>query len=164
MPNLLPPIDQIELTRARYAALGYTPYSWVRSTMPPPFVPLRKPVSTSKLTLIASGGVYVTGQVAFHHRDDLSVRVIDTDTPTSALRTSHFAYDQSDARADPNVVFPKDTLKRLVGVGLLGALAQRAYTFMGGIYSARKVRELLAPVLIRRLQEDQTELALLVPV
>ncbi len=164
MPNRLPPIDQIELTRARYAALGYTPYSWVRNTTPPPFVPLRKPVSASRLTLIASGGVYVAGQVAFHHKDDLSLRIIDTDTPASALRTSHFAYDQSDARADPNVVFPKDTLQRLVRAGVLGALATRAYTFMGGIYSARKVRELLAPALIQRLREDQTELALLVPV
>jgi hypothetical protein len=35
---------------------------------------------------------------------------------------------------------------------------------MGGIYSSRKVRELLAPEIARRLVEDQVDLVLLVPV
>ena len=130
----------------------------------PPFTPLRKPVSESRLALIASGGVYIAGQIAFHHKDDLSFRIVATDTPTSQLRATHFAYDLTDARRDPNVVFPKDTLHRLVGRGLLGALAERAYTFMGGIYSARKVRDLLAPALLERLRHDDIDLALLVPV
>ena len=164
MPNTRPPVDQIALTRARYDALGYPSYQWVHNTGAPPFTPLRKPISKSRLALIASGGVYVAGQVAFHHKDDLSVRIIATDTPTSALRATHFAYDLTDARRDPNVVFPKDTLHRLVRRGLLGALAERAYTFMGGIYSARKVRDLLAPALLARLRRDEVDLALLVPV
>ena len=164
MPNTRPPIDQIALTRARYEALGYTPYQWVHNADTPPFAPLRKPVSESRLALIASGGVYVAGQVAFHHKDDLSLRIVDTDTPTSALRATHFAYDLTDARRDPNVVFPKDTLQRLAKRGVLGELAQRAYTFMGGIYSARKVRDVMAPALLTRLRNDQVDLALLVPV
>lgn len=164
MPNLRPPIDQIALTRARYDALGYPPYGWVHSESAPAFVPLRKPVSESRLTLVGSGGLYLEGQVAFHHKDDLSFRVIDTTSPTGKLRTSHFAYDQTDARADPNVVFPKDTLRRLAARGLLGELAQRAYAFMGGIYSSRKVRDLLAPALVERIRADNPDLVLLVPV
>lgn len=164
MANTRPPIDQIALTHARYDALGYTPYAWVRNPDAPPFARLKKPVSASRLSLIASGGVYAAGQVAFHHKDDLSLRIIASDTPTAELRATHFAYDLTDARADPNVVFPRDTLQRMVHKGLLGALAQRAYTFMGGIYSARKVRELLAPALLQRLREDGTDIALLVPV
>jgi hypothetical protein len=35
---------------------------------------------------------------------------------------------------------------------------------MGGIYSSRKVRELLAPALTERLVVDQVDLVLLVPV
>lgn len=164
MPNTRPPIDQIALTRARYDALGYPPYQWVHNSVAPALAPLRKPVSESKLALIASGGIYVAGQVAFHHKDDLSLRIVATATPTENLRATHFAYDLTDARRDPNVVFPKDTLQRLVKRGLLGALAERAYTFMGGIYSARKVREVLAPALLSRLREDRVDLALLVPV
>jgi D-proline reductase (dithiol) PrdB len=61
------------------------------------------------------------------------------------------------------VVFPLAGLKQLVEKGQLGELAKTAYTFMGGIYSARKVRELIAPAIANRLQRDQVDLALLVP-
>lgn len=164
MPNLRPPVDYIEGTRAIYASLGHEPYRWVRSEDAPPWTPLAKPVSQCRLALVGSGGVYRTGQVAFHHHDDTSFRVIASDTPASELRASHFAYDLSDARRDPNVVFPLDGLRRLVREGLLGGLGPRAYGFMGGIYSSRKVRELLAPALTERLVVDQVDLVLLVPV
>jgi glycine/betaine/sarcosine/D-proline reductase family selenoprotein B len=102
--------------------------------------------------------------VAFHYKDDTSFRVIPTDVCTADLRATHFAYDLTDARQDPNVVFPLDTLRRLVGEGVIGALAPWAYTFMGGIYSARRVREELAPQLTERLLADQVDIVLLVPV
>jgi len=159
-----PPVDYIERTRAQYSALGYPPYRWVESDEPPPFAPVRKPLAESRIGLIASGGLYVAGQVAFHHADDLSYRVIATDTPTESLRATHFAYDLTDARSDPNVVFPIDVLRGLVDEGVIGGLAEAAYTFMGGIYSARKVRDRLAPELTRRMIEDEVDLVLLVPV
>lgn len=159
-----PPVDYMERTRALYSQMGYPSYRWFESTEPPPWTPLRKPLSQSRIGLVASGGLYAAGQIAFHFRDDTSYRVIDTRTPTSALRATHFAYDLTDARSDPNVVFPVDTLRRLMKEGILGELAERAYTFMGGIYSARKVKELLAPALRERLVADGVDLALLVPV
>ena len=79
-------------------------------------------------------------------------------------RISHFAYDTRDARSDPNVVFPIDTLRGLVAEGKLGELAARAYSFMGGIYSSRKVRDTLAPALADRIVQDEVDLVLLVPV
>ncbi len=159
-----PPVDYIQRTRDQYDSLGYGAYRWVEHADSPPFVPLDKPVSACRLALLASGGIYVEGQVAFHFKDDISFRVVDTQTPTGKLRATHFAYDLEDAREDPNVVFPIDSLRALVAEGTLGALAEKAYTFMGGIYSARRVKEILAPELARRLVEDQVDLALLVPV
>ena len=159
-----PPVDYIQRTREQYEALGYGTYRWVEDESTPPFAPLSKPVSESRLALVASGGIYVEGQIAFHYKDDLSFRVIDRDTPTEALRATHFAYDLTDARRDPNVVFPLDPLRALVRAGVLGSLGERAYTFMGGIYSSRKVKEILAPELTRRLVQDQVDLVLLVPV
>jgi D-proline reductase (dithiol) PrdB len=164
MPNTRPPIDYIKRTEEQYSALGYPIYRWVKSAEPPPWAPVRKPLSQSRLGLIASGGIYVTGQVAFHFKDDFSYREVDTTTPASELRIAHFAYDQSDARSDPNVVFPIGTLRGLVAEGALGELAERAYTFMGGIYSSRKVRDKLAPALAERMVRDEVDLALLVPV
>ena len=89
---------------------------------------------------------------------------IDTETPTEKIRATHFAYDLTDARSDPNVVFPLYRLREFVATGEIGSLAPRAYTFMGGIYSSRKVRARLAPAIRERLQPDEVDLALLVPV
>ena len=159
-----PPVEYIARIRDNYAKLGYKPYQWVVNMEPPPWQPLRKPLSKCRLGLIASGGIYVTGQVAFHFKDDTSFRAIPKDVKTTDLRTAHFAYDQTDARQDPNVVFPIDTLRRLVQEGLIGALADHAYTFMGGIYSSRRVREELAPQLTARLLAEKVDVVLLVPV
>ncbi|MGH7858420.1 MAG: glycine/sarcosine/betaine reductase selenoprotein B family protein [Candidatus Binatia bacterium] len=158
------PVDYIPRIRDNYARLGYTPYEWVRSEEPPPWTPLRKPLRECRLGLVASGGIYVAGQVAFHWKDDTSLRVVPSDVATTSLRATHFAYDLADARADPNVVFPIDTLRRLVCEGTIGELGPRAYTFMGGIYSTRRVREELAPALAARLAADRLDAVLLVPV
>ena len=159
-----PPIDYIARTKAQYDALGYASYAWVESETPPAIIPLRKDLSECTLALIGSGGIYQTGQVAFHFKDDYSYREIDAHAPTDNLRATHFAYDLTAARADPNVVFPLDTLRRCVEQKLIGALADKAYAFMGGIYSARKVRDQLAPELVKRLQQDEVDVALMVPV
>ena len=162
--NTRPPIDYIERTREQYAALGYPPYHWVTNPDTPPFTPLRKPLHESTVGLIASGGIYRHGQIAFHYKDDLSYREIPVSTPNSELRISHFAYDTRDAMLDPAVVFPLQTLRELTSVSRIGALARNAYTFMGGIYSSRKVAQLLAPALAARLLKDEVDVAILVPV
>ncbi len=158
------PVDYIARLTRTYEKLGYPAYQWVHSETPPPWAEVRKPLAESRLGLIASGGIYAAGQVAFHFRDDTGIRAIPRDVPTAELRTAHFAYDQTDARSDPNVVFPIDTLRNLVAEGVLGELANHAYTFMGGIYSARRVREEVAPALRQRLQDERVDIALLVPV
>ena len=159
-----PPVDYIKRITANYAALGYKTYQWVHNQDTPPWTPLTKPLSECRLGLIASGGIYVTGQVAFHTKDDFSFRVIPKNVSTADLRTAHFAYDQTDARNDPNVVFPIDTLRRLEAEGVIGELADHAFTFMGGIYSTRKVRESLAPQLTEQLKAERVDVAVLVPV
>ena len=164
MANNRPPVDYIERTREQYNALGYQAYKWVENATPPPWAELHKPLSSCRVGLIGSGGIYQEGQVAFHYRDDLSFRIIDTRDSTTKLRATHFAYDLTDARSDPNVVFPVDTLNALAAEGFIGSLAERAYAFMGGIYSARRVRERLAPALADRVVRDAVDVVLLVPV
>ena len=159
-----PPIDYIQRTREQYDALGYPTYRWVENEGPPPWAPVEKPVRESRVALIGSGGVYTPGQIAYHFKDDASFRVIDADTPERDLHVTHFAYDLADARRDPNVVFPLGTLRRLAADGAVGEVGRHAYGFMGGIYSARRVRDALAPALADRVVDDEVDLALLVPV
>jgi len=158
------PVEYITRIRENYARLGYKPYVWVSNPDPPPWTEPTKPLAECRLGLVASGGIYRSGQVAFHWKDDTSVRAIPTDVPTEELRATHFAYDLTDARRDPNVVFPIDSLRRLVAEGVLGGLTDNAYTFMGGIYSSRRVSEELAPHVTERLLAERADLALLVPV
>ncbi|MBV1906902.1 MAG: glycine/betaine/sarcosine/D-proline family reductase selenoprotein B [Pseudomonadales bacterium] len=162
--NSREPIDYIQRTRDQYDVLGYPPYRWVQHDDEPPWEPLVKPLSECKVGLVASGGIYAEGQIAFHFKDDISLRLITDKVPKSALRISHFAYDHSDARRDPNVVFPRDALNDLADQGFIGSFSERAYTFMGGIYSSSKVRKLIAPELTRRLIADEVDLVILVPV
>jgi D-proline reductase (dithiol) PrdB len=159
-----PPIDYLARTRALYDRLGYAPYRWHHSDDTVPLVRPAVPLAQCRVALLSSGGIYRRGQIAFHHADDVSFRVIPTDTPSSELRATHFAYDLTDARRDPNVVFPLDTLRRLADDGVIGGLGPYAYTFMGGIYSTRRVAETLVPALVERVVADHVDLALLVPV
>lgn len=158
------PVDYIAETRATYDGLGYPPYQWVENEGPPPWTPAEVPLEEASVALLASGGIYQRGQRAFHFKDDASYRVIDTSVSAEDLRIAHFAYDVTDAREDPAVVFPVEALRALIAEGSLGSITPQAFTFMGGIYSARKVREELAPALVERVVDQRPDIALLVPV
>jgi D-proline reductase (dithiol) PrdB len=160
----LPPADYIAETRRLYDGLGYEAYRWAERPDPPPWTEFTTPLATSRVMLVGSGGVYRRGQVAFHTRDDTSIRLIASDTPTSELRTAHFAYDQTDARADANCVFPLDTLRGLVADGLVGELTDHAVAFMGGIYSVRRLETETTPLIVEQARAHEADLVLLVPV
>ena len=158
------PVDYIDLTRKAYSLLGYQSYRWASNENPPSWAPLRKPLSEARLGLIASGGIYRHGQVAFTHKDDVTHREIPTDVDTGELRVTHFAFDLTAARRDPNVIFPIDTLRGLAVDGFIGELAPFALTFMGGIYSQRRLAAELIPAIVERTLDLEVEAVLLVPV
>ena len=160
----LPPADYIKETQRLYSSLGFNDYRWAERAEAPAFVPFSKPLRESRVALVGSGGIYHAGQIAFATADDTSIRAIPSDTPTSELRTAHFAYDQADARTDPNVVFPLDRLNELVADGTIGGVADNAYAFMGGIYSTRRLEAELVPMLLEQLHAAEVDLVLLVPV
>ena len=164
----LPPADYIAETRKLYASLGYDDYRWAERTDTPAWQPVDKPLRSVSVGIIGSGGIYKRGQIAFHTKDDTSVRVIDVDTPSDQLRVAHFAYDQTDARSDPNCVFPLDRLRELVDQGVVGGISPLHFGFMGGVYSTRRLLAETAEILkeqVRRLHDEgQLDVVLLVPV
>ena len=165
MPSTRPPVDYIERTRAQYDALGYPPYHWVENVAPPPWAELTKPLSQCRVGLIGSGGIYKTGQVAFHYKDDTSVRIIDTREPTvDAARHALRVRPHRCAHRPERGVSDRHARTNSRAKALIGSLAERAYAFMGGIYSSRRVRERLAPELANRVVRDGVDVVLLVPV
>lgn len=162
-PANIDAVDYIQKTRDSYASLGYPDYNWAHNPDAPTINPAVQ-LAESRVAVVASGGIYVDGQVAFHHKDDTSHRRIPMDVDVDDLRISHFAYDTDDAKADPNVVLPVEALRALAADGTIGSLSPIGLTFMGGIYSQRKVREDLIPALIDELRELAPDVVLLVPV
>ena len=129
--------------------------------------PITKPIAESNVALVASGGAYTKGQVAFHWEDDTGVRLIPSREPATDVRVTHFAYDLEPAREDPNIVFPTDRLRELVEEKTIGSLATNSIACMGGIYSARRAEEELAPSIldsVSNMPGPPVDLVLLVPV
>jgi len=156
------PIEYIPRTRELYDPLP--PYRWTDNRkLPVPWTPMTKPLAESRVALVASGGVHLASQAPFHFKDDTSIRVVPTATPVSELRIAHFGYPTADAETDPNCVFPLDALKEMVADGTIGALAPEAVTFMGGIYSQRRVEEELVPAVVDRIKQQNVDLCYLVP-
>ncbi len=159
------PVDYIAVTRDTYASLGYSEYRWADNRQEAtPFSTPKKPLSESRVVVIASGGVYAVGDVGFTHKDDVTFREIPMDTPRNELRITHFAYDETSAKADVNAVFPIDAVRTMAANGEIGEVAEVGLTFMGGIYSQRRLHETLVPGIVERVKELEADIALLVPV
>ncbi len=154
------PIDYIPRTRELYA--GFSPYRCVVNE-DVPWAPLNKPLNRCRLALMSSGGVHHRDQQPFHSKDDTSYREIAKDVSADDLRISHFGYRTEDAKRDPNCVFPIERLRELEAEGTIGELADPAYTAMGGVYSARRVREELAPRIVAEILHSGADILYLVP-
>ena len=154
------PVAYMPRTRDLYATQA--PYRWVVNE-DVPWTPLTRPLSQSKIALASSGGAHHRDQPPFHTKDDTSYREISRTVAVGDLRLSHFGYRTEDAKKDPNCVFPIEPMRSLEVEGVIGELADPAYTFMGGIYSARRVREELAPRLIESLRQNNVDVFYLVP-
>jgi D-proline reductase (dithiol) PrdB len=158
------PVRYMDAITERYARLGYTPYRWYHAEDSMPCVPLAKPLSECRIGALTTSGVYAIGQVAFHYKDDASLREIPSDTEDADLRFSHLTQQYLvNAKRDPNCIVPLKALRKLVHNGVIGALADAIFSCMGGIYSQRRVREELIPVLHRRFVEQKVDAVLLAP-
>lgn len=156
------PIDYIPRTRELYDPLP--PYRWSDNREAPvPWTPLSKPLSECRVALASSGGVYIDGQKPFHFKDDASMRIIPTDIDVARLRIAHFGYPTGDASSDPNCVFPIERLREMTADGTIGELAPSAITFMGGIYSQRRVVEDLIPSIVEKVLAENVDLFYIVP-
>jgi D-proline reductase (dithiol) PrdB len=154
------PVEYIPRTRELYNS--YSPYRWTVNRDTPPWTPLSKPIAQAKLAVMTSGGILYGDQPRFH-REDATYRIIPKNATQDELSVWHFGYRTADAEADHNCVFPLARLRELEAEGVIGELADPAYSFMGGVYSARKIRDELAPRIADELKRAHVEAFYLVP-
>jgi D-proline reductase (dithiol) PrdB len=127
-----------------------------------PFTPFDKDLSTATVALVSATGVYPSDQESFPTVDpgDISYRVIDAATETRTLRIAHHHYDHSEADADPNVVFPLDTLRELANEGVIAAVNDKHYSY-GFTTRLRELYEKTFPEIADKIERSKTKLVLL---
>ena len=157
-------VNYMQAIRARYESLGYSPYRWYAADTLPPWRPLTKPLAESRLGLLSTSGAYALGQVAYHYKDDTSLRAIPQEIADEDLRFAHITENYLvDAKRDPQCILPLRALHTLVDAGVVGQLADQVFSCMGGIYSQRRVRDELAPAVLDAMRSQQVDAVLLVP-
>ncbi len=156
-------VPYMQAITERYKAIGYTPYRWFQAGDAPSWTPLAKRLAASRIGVLSTSGAYVLGQVAYHYKDDTSIRGIPSSTDPNDLRFSHVTENYLvGARRDPECLLPLAALRRLVAEGFIGSLADKVFSCMGGVYSQRRVREEIAPALLAGFREQKVDCALLV--
>ena len=156
-------VNYMQAIRARYESLGYTPYRWYEADSAPAWQPLSKPLAAARLGLLSTSGAYALGQVAYHYKDDTSIRALPGNLAEQDVRFSHITENYLvDPKRDPNCILPLAQLRTLRQQGAIGALADQVFSCMGGVYSQRRVREEVAPALLDAFRAEKVDCALLV--
>ena len=163
------PIRYIDRTRNYYLALGYdNPYRWAHF-VDVPFTSLHKPLSESRLGLVSTAAPYQPsvgdqGPGAPYNAAAKFYSVYaDTADRIPDVRISHLGYDRAHTTAaDPNTYFPLARLKEAEAAGRIGSIAARFY----GVPTNRSQRATMeqdCPDILRLCQEDEVDVALIVP-
>ncbi len=133
-----------------------------------PWVQSIKPLRQAKLAMVTTSGIHHQNQPPFDMNDadgDPSYRELDGAKLFAAFQITHDYYDHSDARKDPNIIFPLDRLCELANEGVIGSLAATHYSFMGHI-DGRHIATLVektAREIAGKLKADDVDLVLLTP-
>jgi D-proline reductase (dithiol) PrdB len=143
-------------TRDYYRALGYkSDYVWATFSEVP-FAKLAKPLAKARIALITTAS-----PIDF----DGAKRVWsgDVSDPPTSLYTDNVAWDKESTHTkDRESFLPIDAAKKLATEGLFAGLTARFH----GVpteYSQRKTREEDAPEVVKRIQEDGADAAVLCP-
>jgi D-proline reductase (dithiol) PrdB len=127
-----------------------------------PFTPFDKDLATAIVTLVSATGVYAVDQEPFPTEDpgDVTYRAIDSQTDTRTLRIAHHHYDHSEADADPNIVFPLDSLRELAAEGVIAGVNDKHYSY-GFTTRLKELYEKTFPEIADRIERSKTRLVLL---
>ena len=157
-------VDQLSLP----LRLFLKAYRWRRMD-PVPWTPLSKPLANCRLALVSSAGFIIPGQQPFDESirgGDVSFRDIPFDVDVGTLIDTHRSesFDHRGMQQDPNVAFPIDRVRELVGRRRIAAVNRRHLSFMGSITAPGRLVRDTAPAAARQLVSDGVDVALLVPV
>jgi D-proline reductase (dithiol) PrdB len=121
------------------------------------------PLARRRVAIVTTAGLHRRGDRAFDS-GAADYRVIPGDVTAAGLMMSHSSvnFDRSGFQEDINVVFPIDRLRELAAQGVIGAVADFHYSFMGA--ASIRALEGKARELAGLLKKDRVDAVLLSPV
>ena len=132
---------------------GWDARPWVK---PPPLAQCR-------IAIVTTAGVHRKGDRPFGPGAS-AYRILPGDTKAADLVMSHQSvnFDRTGFQEDHNIAFPLDRLNELAKQGVVGAVADFHYSFMG----ATQIRQLetKAKELAQLLKDDGVDAVLLTPI
>jgi D-proline reductase (dithiol) PrdB len=154
-------------------ALEYLPIMAQSSALKPPRVlvalsnlswcAVKKPVNQSRIALLTSAALRLNHQEPFAPSEDLTYRLIPSDSEPSEIVIDHHSRIGPVPRRNPEIVFPMAALASVAAKQIVGSLSPVHVSFMGGIRRHPEVENELAPAIARDLKQADVDLALLVP-
>jgi len=151
-------IGYMERTRQYYRAQGYTTdYQWAHYD-DVPFARPGKPLNESRIGIVTTTMPRVS-----EHKGDRDVEAVAVSPAPESMFTEHLSWDKENTHTrDIPSFLPIAQLQQLADDGTLGELGPRFYC-VPTEYSKRITLEADAPRILEHCQEDQIDLALLVP-
>ena len=104
-----------------------------------PYTPLKRELKDCRVGLVTTAGAYVVGMEPFTE-NDLSFRLIPSETETKKIRFVPGHFDTSKGALDPNIMFPLDRLRELLAAGEIGKDSEY-HVSMGLTMELRKLKE-----------------------
>lgn len=129
----------------------------------PSWCAVKKPVNQSRIALLTSAALRLNHQEPFAPSEDLTYRLIPSDSEASEIVIDHHSRIGPVPRRNPEIVFPMAALASLAAKQIVGSLSHVHVSFMGGIRRHPEVENELAPAIARDLKQADVDLALLVP-
>jgi D-proline reductase (dithiol) PrdB len=107
-----------------------------------PYTPLKRDLKECRIALVSTSGAYVEGMQPFTD-NDLSYRLIPSETDTENIRFVPGHFDTSKAAEDPNIMFPLDRLRELMAAREIGSLTESHFS-LGLTTELRKLKEIVS--------------------
>jgi len=156
-------VSYIDKSRRYYNAHGYdTAYQWATHSEAP-FTPLTKPLSQCKVGLVTTSYFLPEGFVYRIPSDLPRLPYVESIHATDNLNNEHLSWAKDETHTNDRETFlPLARLQQAAEDGRIGSVSDRFYG-LPTQFSHRQTLRRDAPRVLNWLQEDDVDVALLVP-
>lgn len=155
--SVQPLLDQNKIAEA------WESYPWIKCDSPP-FAPLKKPLSKSRVGLLTTCGLFLEGQEPFklNWEGDFTYRELPRGVDPTRIMIKHSGYSPKYAKQNLNVIFPLEIFRDLEKEGRIGSLSSSIFSFMGMITNPSRLRK-AAHEVVDKMVADEVDVCFLFP-